>query len=147
MIQGLVYSLTRSPVLVAAVYASLTVPFALFMFIGGPLADRLNRQANPPLARHSAIHSRVEPSRPRSQIRRDEKRAATADLVLLLKRRPEVITFGKSQTERAPALFITFSVKTAVSEQPFYSSFGSRHVANGTCPDDDFVSPRQQGRR
>src|SRR5438552_11223163 len=42
---GLVYSLTKSPVLVAAVYASLTVPFALFMFIGGPLADRLNRQA------------------------------------------------------------------------------------------------------
>jgi MFS family permease len=42
---GLVFSLTRSPVLVAAVYASLTVPFALFMFIGGPLADRLNRQA------------------------------------------------------------------------------------------------------
>jgi MFS family permease len=42
---GLVFSLTKSPVLVAAVYASLTVPFALFMFIGGPLADRLNRQA------------------------------------------------------------------------------------------------------
>jgi MFS family permease len=42
---GLVYSLTKSPVLVAAVYASLTVPFALFMFVGGPLADRLNRQA------------------------------------------------------------------------------------------------------
>jgi MFS family permease len=31
--------------MVAAVYASLTVPFALFMFVGGPLADRLNRQA------------------------------------------------------------------------------------------------------
>jgi MFS family permease len=40
----LVYDLTHSPGLVAAVYASLTVPFALFMFIGGPLADRLNRQ-------------------------------------------------------------------------------------------------------
>src|SRR5436309_6186460 len=42
---GLVYSLTRSPALVAAVYAALTVPFAFFMFVGGPLADRLNRQA------------------------------------------------------------------------------------------------------
>ena len=42
---GLVYSLTHSPGLVAAVYAALTVPFALFQFIGGPLADRLNRQA------------------------------------------------------------------------------------------------------
>src|SRR5207249_200364 len=42
---GLVFSLTRSPALVAAVYAALTVPFAVFMFVGGPLADRLNRQA------------------------------------------------------------------------------------------------------
>jgi MFS family permease len=42
---GLVFHLTRSPVRVAAVYASLTVPFAFFTFIGGPLADRLNRQA------------------------------------------------------------------------------------------------------
>lgn len=42
---GLVFSLTHSPGLVAAVYASLTVPFAMFMFVGGPLADRLNRQA------------------------------------------------------------------------------------------------------
>ena len=42
---GLVYSLTHSPGLVAAVYAALTVPFAVFQFIGGPLADRLNRQA------------------------------------------------------------------------------------------------------
>lgn len=41
---GLVFSLTRSPALVAAVYAALTVPFALFMFVGGPLADRFNRQ-------------------------------------------------------------------------------------------------------
>jgi MFS family permease len=41
---GLVYSLTRSPALVAAVYAALTVPFAVFSFVGGPLADRLNRQ-------------------------------------------------------------------------------------------------------
>src|SRR5947207_10354595 len=41
---ALVYDLTHSPGLVAAVYASLTVPFALFMFVGGPLADRLNRQ-------------------------------------------------------------------------------------------------------
>src|SRR5438270_13873416 len=42
---GLVYSLTRSPALVAAVYAAWTVPFAIFTFVGGPLADRLNRQA------------------------------------------------------------------------------------------------------
>src|SRR6184192_335660 len=42
---GLVFDLTHSPGLVAAVYASLTVPFAFFMFVGGPLADRLNRQA------------------------------------------------------------------------------------------------------
>src|SRR5438309_9823799 len=41
---GLVFSLTHSPGLVAAVYASITVPFALFTFVGGPLADRLNRQ-------------------------------------------------------------------------------------------------------
>lgn len=41
---GLVYSLTGSLALVAAVYASLTVPFTVFSFIGGPLADRLNRQ-------------------------------------------------------------------------------------------------------
>src|SRR5256886_16515884 len=41
---GLVYSLTHSPGLVAAVYAALTVPFAAFQSIGGPLADRLNRQ-------------------------------------------------------------------------------------------------------
>jgi MFS family permease len=41
---GLVFDLTHSPGLVAAVYASLTVPFALFTFVGGPLADRLNRQ-------------------------------------------------------------------------------------------------------
>jgi len=42
---GLVFQLTHSPGLVAAVYAALTVPFALFTFVGGPLADRLNRQA------------------------------------------------------------------------------------------------------
>jgi len=42
---GLVFDLTGSPGLVAAVYASLTVPFALFTFVGGPLADRLNRKA------------------------------------------------------------------------------------------------------
>jgi MFS family permease len=42
---GLVFSLTHSPALVAAVYASLTVPFTVFSFVGGPLADRLNRQA------------------------------------------------------------------------------------------------------
>jgi MFS family permease len=42
---GLVFDLTGSPALVAAVYAALTVPFAVFMFVGGPLADRFNRQA------------------------------------------------------------------------------------------------------
>src|SRR5438093_2577337 len=42
---GLVFSLTHSPGLVAALYAAMTVPFTLFIFIGGPLADRLNRQA------------------------------------------------------------------------------------------------------
>ena len=41
---GLVFSLTHSPALVTAVYAALTVPFAIFSFVGGPLADRLNRQ-------------------------------------------------------------------------------------------------------
>jgi MFS family permease len=41
---GLVFDLTESPGLVAAVYASLTVPFAFFTFVGGPLADRLNRK-------------------------------------------------------------------------------------------------------
>jgi MFS family permease len=41
---GLVFSLTHSSALVAALYAALTVPFALFTFVGGPLADRLNRQ-------------------------------------------------------------------------------------------------------
>src|SRR5919204_4947694 len=41
---GLVFDLTHSPGLVAAVYAALTVPFAFFTFVGGPLADRLNRQ-------------------------------------------------------------------------------------------------------
>jgi MFS family permease len=41
---GLVYELTRSPALVAALYFPLTIPFALFSFVGGPLADRLNRQ-------------------------------------------------------------------------------------------------------
>jgi MFS family permease len=42
---GLVWDLTKSSALVAAVYAALTVPFAIFMFVGGPLADRMNRQA------------------------------------------------------------------------------------------------------
>jgi MFS family permease len=42
---GLVFSLTHSPALVTAVYAAWTVPFAIFSFVGGPLADRLNRQA------------------------------------------------------------------------------------------------------
>jgi MFS family permease len=41
---GLVFELTRSPALVAALYFPLTIPFALFSFVGGPLADRLNRQ-------------------------------------------------------------------------------------------------------
>jgi MFS family permease len=41
---GLLFSLTHSPAYVAALYAAMTVPFALFTFVGGPLADRLNRQ-------------------------------------------------------------------------------------------------------
>src|SRR5205823_7037516 len=41
---GLVYDLTRSPALVASLVAANTVPFAVFSFVGGPLADRLNRQ-------------------------------------------------------------------------------------------------------
>jgi MFS family permease len=41
---GLIFELTGSPGLVAALFAAMTVPFALFTFVGGPLADRLNRQ-------------------------------------------------------------------------------------------------------
>ena len=41
---GLLFSLTASPAYVAALYAAMTVPFALATFVGGPLADRLNRQ-------------------------------------------------------------------------------------------------------
>jgi MFS family permease len=41
---GLLFELTGSPGLIAALYAAMTVPFALFTFVGGPLADRLNRQ-------------------------------------------------------------------------------------------------------
>src|SRR2546426_8779753 len=41
---GLLFELTHSPAAVAALYPAMTLPFALFSFIGGPLADRLNRQ-------------------------------------------------------------------------------------------------------
>ena len=41
---GLLFSLTQSPAYVAALYAAMTVPFALATFVGGPLADRVNRQ-------------------------------------------------------------------------------------------------------
>jgi predicted MFS family arabinose efflux permease len=41
---GLLDDLTHSAVAVTALYAAMTVPFALFTFVGGPLADRLNRQ-------------------------------------------------------------------------------------------------------
>lgn len=41
---GLVFDLTGSPAFVAALFACTTVPFALFTFVGGPLADRLNRR-------------------------------------------------------------------------------------------------------
>jgi predicted MFS family arabinose efflux permease len=44
-IAGLVFSLTHSPGLVASLIAAMTIPFAVFTFVGGPLADRLNRQA------------------------------------------------------------------------------------------------------
>jgi MFS family permease len=40
----LVFNLTHSNALTASLFATATVPFALFTFIGGPLADRLNRQ-------------------------------------------------------------------------------------------------------
>jgi MFS family permease len=41
---GLLFDLTHSPGLVASLYAAMTVPFALGTFVGGPLADRLNRK-------------------------------------------------------------------------------------------------------
>jgi MFS family permease len=41
---GLIFSLTRSPGLVAMLVVANTIPFALASFVGGPLADRLNRQ-------------------------------------------------------------------------------------------------------
>ena len=41
---GLVFSLTRSPSLVALLIAANTVPFALATFVAGPLADRLDRR-------------------------------------------------------------------------------------------------------
>jgi MFS family permease len=41
---GLLYDLTGSAAYVTGLYAALTVPFALFTFVGGPLADRMNRQ-------------------------------------------------------------------------------------------------------
>jgi len=42
---GQVYDLTHSAALVTALYATLTVPFALVAFVGGALADRYNRKA------------------------------------------------------------------------------------------------------
>jgi MFS family permease len=41
---GLVFSLTRSPSLVAMIIVSNTIPFAVVSFLGGSLADRFNRQ-------------------------------------------------------------------------------------------------------
>jgi MFS family permease len=41
---GLIYSLTHSAGLVALLLAAQTVPSALLTFVGGPLADRLDRQ-------------------------------------------------------------------------------------------------------
>lgn len=41
---GLLFDLTASPSLVAALTAAMTVPFALASFVGGPLADRLDRK-------------------------------------------------------------------------------------------------------
>jgi MFS family permease len=41
---GLLFQLTHSAAMVAALYLAMTLPFALFSFVGGPLADRLNRQ-------------------------------------------------------------------------------------------------------
>jgi MFS family permease len=41
---GLIFSLTHSSALVAALIGAQTVPSALLTFVGGPLADRLDRQ-------------------------------------------------------------------------------------------------------
>src|SRR4051812_40751647 len=41
---GLVYEFTGSPALVAALIATMSVPFALMTFVGGPLADRFDRR-------------------------------------------------------------------------------------------------------
>jgi MFS family permease len=42
---GLLFDLTGSPGLVAGLAVALTVPFAVVSFLGGPLADRLDRRA------------------------------------------------------------------------------------------------------
>src|SRR2546429_475534 len=41
---GLIFSLTRSAGLVAALIGAQTVPSALLTFVGGPLADRVDRR-------------------------------------------------------------------------------------------------------
>jgi MFS family permease len=41
---GLVFELTGSPALVAALIATMSVPFAALTFVGGPLADRFDRR-------------------------------------------------------------------------------------------------------
>ncbi len=41
---GLIFSMTRSPGLVAMLVVANTIPFALASFVGGPLADRLDRR-------------------------------------------------------------------------------------------------------
>jgi MFS family permease len=41
---GLVFQYTGSPALVAALTATMAVPFALMTFVGGPLADRFDRR-------------------------------------------------------------------------------------------------------
>jgi predicted MFS family arabinose efflux permease len=41
---GLLDELTGSPAFMAGMYVAMTVPFALFTLVGGPLADRLDRQ-------------------------------------------------------------------------------------------------------
>jgi MFS family permease len=41
---GLLFHLSHSAGLVAALYPAMTIPFAVCTFVGGPLADRINRQ-------------------------------------------------------------------------------------------------------
>src|SRR5439155_24427033 len=41
---GLVFEFTGSPALVSALIATMSVPYAVMTFVGGPLADRIDRR-------------------------------------------------------------------------------------------------------